>query len=155
MKRWETSPNILRPQQSIETFQSIEPTLSWKNNTLFPRAICKTPSSWDRRQYRIYYWWWRPLVIHYLCTTCASAHNVDSVSANLSVSVGSISKLLKTLLFLAFQMYHSIHANWWSSICGKILQNRWSMFVKRELVGKIVGFDGIFERAQTWRTRGH
>ena len=85
---------------------------------------------------------------------CASVHNVDFVSANLSVSKGSISRLLKTLLFLTFQIYHSIHANWWSSICGRTLQNRWSMFVKRALVWKIAEFDGIFERAQTWIAGG-
>ena len=79
---------------------------------------------------------------------CASTHSVNYVSAILSVSIRSISRLLKILLFLSFQMYHSIYANWWSSICGKTLQNRWSMFMKRELVEKIVGFDGIFERAQ-------
>ena len=86
---------------------------------------------------------------------CASTQSVNSVSASLRVSLGSISRLLKTLLFRPFQMYHSIHANWWSSICGKTLQKRWSMFVKRELVGKIAGFVGIFERAQTWSAVGH
>ena len=45
-----------------------------------------------------------------LVVTCASVHNVDSSSAKLSVSLGSISRLLKTLLFRAFQMYHNIHA---------------------------------------------
>ena len=52
-------------------------------------------------------------------------------------------------------MYHSIQANWWSSICGRTLQKRWSIFVKRELVGKIDGFDGIFKSAQTWSAGGH
>lgn len=37
--------------------------------------------------------------------TFASAQSVDSVSANLSVFLGTMSKLLKTLLFLHFQMY--------------------------------------------------
>ena len=37
---------------------------------------------------------------------CASAQSNDSFSANLRVSIGSISKLLKTLLFLPFNMYH-------------------------------------------------
>ena len=86
---------------------------------------------------------------------CASAHKVDYVSASLSVSKESMSRSLKTLLFLAFQIYHSIHANWWSFICGTTLQNRWSMFVKRSLVGKIAGFYGIFERAQTCIAGGH
>ena len=46
-----------------------------------------------------------------LVVTCASAHNVDSNSAKLNVSFRSISRLLKTLLFRPFQMYHIIHAN--------------------------------------------
>ena len=29
------------------------------------------------------------------------------------------------------------------------------MFVKRELVGKMAGFDGIFDSAQTWIAGGH
>ena len=65
-------------------------------------------------------------------TTCASAQSVDSSSANLSVSHGSISRLLNTLLFWLFQIYHSIHANWWSSIFGVTLQKRWSIFAKIE-----------------------
>ena len=79
----------------------------------------------------------------------------DFVSANLDVSRGSISKLLKTLLFFPFQIYHNIHANWWSSICGKTRQKRWSTLLKRELVGKITGFDDILERAQTWSAGKH
>ena len=42
-----------------------------------------------------------------------------------------------------------------SSIFGKTLQKRWSIFVKRELVGKIAGFDSVLDSAQTWRARGH
>ena len=93
----------------------------------------------------------------FLCSfnICVSAQSVVSVSAKLSVSLGSMSRLLKTLLFLPFQIYDSIHANWWSSICGKTLQKRWSMFVNSELVGKLAGFDGIFERAQNWSVEGH
>ena len=92
-----------------------------------------------------------------LCTfnIWASVHNVDYVSANLSVSMRSISRLPKTLLLQPFHMYHRIQANWWSSIYGIIFQKRWSMFVNRELVGQISGFDGIFERAQTWSARRH
>ena len=93
----------------------------------------------------------------FLCSfnICTSAQNVDYVSAKLSVSLGLMSILLKTLLFIHFQIYHSIHTNWWLSICGKTLPKRWSIFVNSELVGKIVGFDGIFERAQTWSVGGH
>ena len=88
--------------------------------------------------------------------TCTSTQSVDFVSAKFSVSLGSISKLLKTLSFIPFQlMYQSIHANWWSSICGSTLQNRWSIVAKRELVGKISWFDGIFDNAQTRRAGGH
>lgn len=97
----------------------------------------------------------RKIVLLSGCATCASAQSADSVSENLSVSRGSISKLVKTLLFLSFQMYHRIYAKWWSSIFGITVQNRRSMFAKREQEGKIVGFDGILERAQTWRAGGH
>lgn len=86
---------------------------------------------------------------------CVSAKSNDYVSANWSVSLGSISKLLKTLAFWAFHMYHRIHTNWWSSNSGITLQNKWSIFSKSELVGKIFGFDGILENAQTWITSGH
>ena len=48
--------------------------------------------------------------------TYASANSVDSTSANRSVSLGSTSMLLNTLLFRPFQMYHNIQAKWWSSI---------------------------------------
>ena len=49
----------------------------------------------------------------FLCSfnICASAQSVDFVSAKLSVFLGSMSRLLKTLLFLHFQIYHSIHAD--------------------------------------------
>ena len=73
-----------------------------------------------------------------------STQSIDSVYASLRVSLGSISRLLKTLLFMHFQMYHSIHANWWSLICGITLQKRWSIFTKREIVEKIAGFVGFF-----------
>ena len=88
-------------------------------------------------------------------SSCASVHSVNSISAILSVSLRSMSILLNTLFFLPFQIYHKIHAKWWSSIRGSTLQKRWSIFVKRELVGKIAGFDSVLDSAQTWRARGH
>ena len=92
-----------------------------------------------------------------LCSfnTCASAQSIDYVSAKLSVSLGSISRLLKTLLFLHFQMYHNIYANWWSSICRKTLQNRWSIFVKRELVGENSWIRWYLWECPTWSAGGH
>ena len=73
-----------------------------------------------------------------LCSfnTCASAQSIDYVSAKLSVSLGSISRLLKTLLFVPFQMYHNIHANWWSSICGKTFQIDDPYLWRESLFGK-------------------
>ena len=51
---------------------------------------------------------------------CASAQSTDSVSANLKISRGSIFKLIKTLLFFPFHIYHRIHAKWWSASCLKL-----------------------------------
>ena len=48
---------------------------------------------------------------HPLLLTCASVQSVDSTFASRSVSLRSISRLLNTLLFRPFQMYHNIHAN--------------------------------------------
>ena len=90
-----------------------------------------------------------------LLITCASAQSVDSTSSNRSVSLGSISRLLNTLLLWAFQMYHNIHTNWWSFIFGLTLQIRWSILAKREPIWKKFGFDGILDSAQTWRVGGH
>lgn len=91
----------------------------------------------------------------FIFSICASAQSIDFVSANLSVSLGSMSILLNTLVFLPFQIYHNIHANWWSSMFRRTLQKRWSVFVKRKLVEKLIRFDGIFESAQTWSAGGH
>ena len=77
--------------------------------------------------------------------TCASVHNIDFVSANFKVSLGSTSILLRTLLFLHIQIYHNIQANWWSSICGITLQNKLSIFAKSDGLGKTTGFDEMFE----------
>ena len=54
--------------------------------------------------------------------TCAYVQSKDFVSTNLSVFLRSTSILLKTLLFFPFEIYHNIHANWWSSILGENLQ---------------------------------
>lgn len=52
-------------------------------------------------------------VLFWLFNICTSAQSFDFISASLRVSRGSTSRLLKTLLYLLFQMYHSIYANWW------------------------------------------
>ena len=99
-----------------------------------------------------------------ICTSCAtrwflkicvSAQSVDSNSAILRVSLGSISILLNILLFRPFQIYHNIHAYWWSSIFGLTLQKRWSILAKKEPIGKIFGFNGILDRAHTCRAGRH
>ena len=87
--------------------------------------------------------------------SCASDQSKDSVSASLKVSLGSISKLLNTLLFLPFQIYHKIQAKWWSSIAGDTLQNKWSMFAKSDWVRKISGLDEMCDSAHTCTAGGH
>ena len=96
---------------------------------------------------------WCPLIGSFI--TCASAQSDESNYANLSVYLGSISRLLKTLLFWPFHIYHNIHVNWRPSIFGLTLQKRWSILAKRELIGKILGCDGILDNTHTWRAGGH
>lgn len=94
-------------------------------------------------------------VILWVNVNCASTDNTDYVSVNVRVSLGSMFKLLKILLFRAFQIYHKIQTNWWSSRCGITLQNKWSIFVKSDSIGKKSGFNGILESAQTCTVGGY
>lgn len=99
MKRWNSCSSISSSHQTIETWKGAEPTWPEKSVLVLPRSICKTPTTQD---------WWQGLIpglsYHLLSFRhlCLSAHKVDYVSANLRVSRGSISRLLKTLIVPCF-----------------------------------------------------
>ena len=141
MKRREASPNIPRPNRPSKPASVVSHPCPEKISPSFqepsvkhhlPRIVGKDVTT---------------VRGSVLCSfkTWVSAQSVDYFSVNLSISMGSMSKLLKTLLLRSFYIYHRIQANWWFSICGRTLQKRWFISVKRDFVGKETLFDDPYK----------
>ena len=77
----------------------------------------------------------------------ASSQNIDYVSANCKISCGSSSILPYCLSFRLFQMYHKIYGN--AAIKLSLVVLKWSILIYKNVVGKTLGLDGIWDNAQS------
>lgn len=141
MKGKNTGSSIPFSHQTVKFFQRAIPPMFRVTLILFPRPIHKTLSGMEGNIESTSPLDW---AILWVIVSWASGQSIDFVSANLKVSQGSISKLMKTLLFFSFQVNYNIQTSWWSSCCWDPHQNRWSIFVKNEWVGKISNIQNMW-----------